>query len=290
MAGRDVALNERPSWLRVRLSGGGAQRARREVRAALTRHGLHTVCEEARCPNLGECWAARTATFMLLGDRCTRSCRFCGVASGDPGGRIDREEPERIASAARDLGLAHVVLTSVDRDDLPDGGAAAFRSAVEAVHRTLPEATIEALVPDLSEDREALRRLSTAPLDVLGHNLETVRRLSPAVRDRRAGYDRSLRVLAALRSSAPTRVLLKSSLMLGLGECEDEIEDALRDLYDVGVQVVTLGQYLRPTERALPVARYVLPETFRALEGTAYRIGFHAVVAGPLVRSSYHAR
>jgi lipoic acid synthetase len=283
-------LSSRPSWLRIRVHGGAADEDREAVRATLARHGLNTVCEEAGCPNLGECWAARTATFMLLGELCTRSCRFCGVATGHPGGVLDESEPERVAAAAADLDLAHVVLTSVDRDDLEDGGAMLFRATVDAVHRRLPGATIEALTPDFSEGAAALRALAAAPLHVLGHNLETVRRLTPSVRDARAGYERSLRVLAFLRSHAPASVRLKSSLMLGLGEELREVEEALRDLRVVGVDVVTLGQYLRPSPRCLPVVRYVPPDEFRTLEALGRDIGFHAVVAGPFVRSSYHAR
>lgn len=283
-------LNGRPSWLRIRVSGGTSTAEREAVRSTLRRHGLNTVCEEARCPNLGECWAARTATFMLLGDHCTRNCRFCNVATGNPHGIVDRDEPARIASAAADLGLAHVVLTSVDRDDLEDGGAERFRATVDALHRRLPDTTVEALLPDFSENRASLRLLAEAPLHVLGHNLETVRRLTPVVRDRRAGYDRSLRVLSALRADAPRSVVLKSSLMLGLGERTEEVEESLRDLRAAGVDAVTVGQYLRPSASCAPVARYVTPEEFHEWQARGREIGFRAVVSGPFVRSSYHAR
>jgi lipoic acid synthetase len=276
--------------LRVPVASGALREARAAVRSILTELGIETVCQQARCPNQGTCWGARTATFMVLGARCTRSCRFCAVKTGDPRGAVDRTEPDRVARAAQALELRHVVLTSVDRDDLPDGGAEAFRRVTEAVRRELPGATVEALVPDFAADPAALRTMADAPVDVLGHNLETVRRCTPAVRDRRAGYDRSLEVLRSLRRHAPPSVLLKSSLMLGLGETDEEIEQALRDLRTVPVDAITLGQYLRPHAACVPVARYVSPEEFARFEALALELGFGAAIAGPLVRSSYRAR
>jgi lipoic acid synthetase len=281
-------MTKPPSWLRVRVARG-AREAREAVRSTLAELGVETVCQQARCPNQGACWGARTATFMVLGARCTRSCRFCAVETGDPGGVLDPTEPDRVARAAKALALRHVVLTSVDRDDLPDGGAEAFRRVTEAIRRELPSATIEALVPDFGAEPAALGTMADAPVDVLGHNLETVRRCTPAVRDRRAGYDRSLEVLCALRLRAPTSVILKSSLMLGLGETDEEVEQALRDLRAVPVDVVTVGQYLRPNPSCAPVARYVSPEGFARFEAFALGLGFDAALAGPLVRSSYLA-
>ena len=290
VADRRERVSKMPSWLRVPVADGAAQQARRAVRAALAEHGLNTVCQEAHCPNAGECWASGTATFMVLGAHCTRSCRFCSVETGDPRGEVDAAEPLRVAHAATALKLRHVVLTSVDRDDLPDGGAVAFRNVIQTVHRELPDASIEALVPDFAGNHAAIRLLASSPVDVLGHNVETIRRLTPAVRDRRAGYDQSLRVLAALRDGSPSHVVLKSSLMLGLGETLAEIEEALTDIRRAGVDAITIGQYMRPNRDCLPVERYVPPGEFARLEAAARRLGFRAVFAGPTVRSSYRAR
>ena len=240
-------MSARPAWLTVRGPSAEAAAGIRGMREVLARYRLTTVCQEAVCPNAGECWGRRTATFMILGDVCTRACRFCAVQTGAPGGAIDGEEPERVAAAARELGLAHVVLTSVDRDDLPDGGAAQFAATIRALQRA-PGVRVEALVPDFSGDGTAIATLAEAGADVVGHNLETVRRLTPALRDRRAGYDRSLDVLSRF---AARGCLTKSSLILGLGETRGEILGALRDLRDVGVSAVCLGQYLRPTARAV---------------------------------------
>lgn len=281
-----ASSSERP---RIPVGGGDRRFGREFVRATLARHRLNTVCQEAGCPNLATCWGARTATFLLLGELCTRSCRFCGVATGDPRGIVDATEPRRVAAAAHDLGLAHVVLTSVDRDDLPDGGAGAFAAAIVAVREAIPEATVEALVPDFGGARESILAVAAAHAHVLGHNLETVRRLTPTVRDRRAGYDRSLDVLARLKAAAPGAVT-KSSLILGLGETDAEVEEALVDLRRAGVDLVTLGQYLRPSQRAMPVERHVPAEAFRQLEATARSLGFAGALAGPVVRSSYRAQ
>ncbi len=277
----------KPSWLRVEVPAQGPGRVRR-MREILREHRLHTVCQSARCPNLPTCWGEGTATFMLLGEVCTRACRFCAVASGWPGGELDPGEPARVAAAARALGLSYVVLTSVDRDDLPDGGAGQFAATIRALHRELPGAAVEALIPDFSGDRKALRTVVEAGPQVVGHNLETVRRLSPQVRDPRAGYDLSLSVLRTLKELAPGLVT-KSSLLLGLGEREEEIEEALMDLRAAGVDILVLGQYLRPTPRQLPVARYLPPEEFQQWEGRARALGFRGVVAGPLARTSFRA-
>ncbi|MCX7844574.1 MAG: lipoyl synthase [Candidatus Bipolaricaulota bacterium] len=257
------------------------------VRRVLEEHRLATVCTEARCPNLPACWGAGTATFLILGEICTRACRFCAVAHGRPW-PPDPAEPARLARAVRALGLRYVVLPSVDRDDLPDGGAAHFAACIRAIKEAAPETKVEALIPDFSGDREALRQVVEAGPDGVGHNLETVRRLTPLVRDRRAGYDLSLSVLQALKELRP-RLLTKSSLLLGLGETEEEVEEALWDLRRVGVDVLVLGQYLRPTARQIPVARYVPPQEFQAWAERAKEIGFRAVVSGPLVRTSFRA-
>jgi len=259
----------------------------REMCEILTRHRLETVCQGAQCPNAVECWSARTATFMILGGTCTRSCRFCDVPTGHPGGVVDGEEPERLASAVQELGLRYVVLTSVDRDDLPDGGADIFARTIEAIGRLDSEITIEALIPDFLGRRASWERLLSASPAVLGHNLETVRRLTPELRDRRASYEQSLRVLSFYAQRGGSRV--KSGLMLGLGERDDEVRRALQDLRAAGVEAVTLGQYLRPSAMAVPVVRYVPPDEFDALATYARSLGFLSVVAGPLVRSSYHA-
>jgi lipoic acid synthetase len=281
-----VANEERerlPEWFRVRLPAGPTVGA---MNRRLRRLGLHTVCEEARCPNQGECWGHGTATVLILGDTCTRACRFCAVTSGHPGGVLDGGEPARVAAAVRDAGLSYVVLTSVDRDDLPDGGAGHFAATVRAVREAIPSVRVEVLIPDYLDDR--LRAVQDAGPDVLGHNVEVVRRLTPKVRDRRASYDRSLEVLrqaAAMRPDGWT----KSSLMVGLGEDRDEVIETLRDLRGAGVRLVTLGQYLRPTLRHFPVARYWTPAEFEDLEREARAMGFDFVASGPKVRSSYRA-
>jgi lipoic acid synthetase len=224
---------------------------------------------------------------MILGEICTRACRFCAVKHGKPS-PPDPEEPERLASAAKALGLRYVVLTSVDRDDLPDGGASHFASCIRALKKAAPNLRVEALIPDFSGQREALEKVVEAGPDVVGHNLETVRRLTPRVRDRRAGYELSLFVLRTLKELSP-KIFTKSSLLLGLGETEEEVEEALRDLREAGVDIVVLGQYLRPTSRELPVARYVPPEEFEAWRKWALSLGFRAVLSGPLVRTSFRA-
>ncbi|MGQ9700314.1 MAG: lipoyl synthase [Candidatus Bipolaricaulaceae bacterium] len=276
---------DKPAWLRVEI---GPHRTFGEaVRAVLREEGLSTVCTSARCPNLPTCWGAGTATFMILGDICTRTCRFCAVSHGKP---LPPEptEPVRLARAIRKLGLRYVVLTSVDRDDLPDGGASHFAACICTIKEAMPEIKVEILIPDFSGGREALQAVVEAGPDVVGHNLETVRRLTPRVRDRRASYELSLQVLRTLKDLNP-KLFTKSSILLGLGEGEGEVEEALEDLRSAGVDIVVLGQYLRPTARELPVARYVPPEEFAAWEKRAKSLGFRAVLAGPLVRTSFKA-
>jgi len=269
----------------VRLPGSGEFYP---IRQRLRGLGLHTVCEEARCPNMAECWGGGTATLMVLGDVCTRGCRFCSVTTGHPGGVVDPCEPEKVAEATGAMGLDYVVLTAVDRDDLPDGGAAHFAACVDAIKRRDPRVLVETLTGDMLGDERALAVLAASGAEVLAHNLETVERLQPMVRDPRANYAQSLGVLAAfkrLRAGAVT----KSSLMLGLGEREDEVLRAMDDLRAVGVEILTLGQYLRPTKKHLPVVEYVEPARFAQYEALGLARGFRFVAAGPLVRSSYRA-
>lgn len=277
-----------PTWVRARAPSPHEAEGMRAVRGVLERHRLTTVCQGALCPNAAECWGRRTATFLLLGDVCTRACRFCGVRTGNPGGVVDVDEPERLSAAVEELGLSYVVLTSVDRDDLEDGGALLFAASVRAVRARVPDARIEVLVPDFSGREASLEAIASCGADVLGHNLETVRRTTPIWRDRRAGYDLSLSVLARLHALAP-RAVLKGSLILGLGEEREEVLEALRDLRQAGVELVAIGQYLRPDRTSLPVVRYLEPAEFEELAQEARGMGFRSVLAGPLVRSSYHA-
>jgi len=280
-----AAAARKPPWLRVRLGGGKAYEA---VRSTVRTHRLATVCEESHCPNIGECWGNGTATIMLMGSVCTRACRFCSVDTGNPGGWLDPDEPANASRSVRLMGLRYVVLTSVDRDDLPDGGAAHYAACVRAIKRENPDTAVEALTPDFSGDTDAVRVVTTSGLDVFAQNLETVERLTRRVRDPRAGYGQTLDVLAAAKSFAPG-VLTKSSLMLGLGETDDEIRTAMEDLRSRDVDVLTLGQYLRPTRNHLPVERWVHPEEFEHYRQIGLELGFREVASGPLVRSSYRA-
>ncbi|HBL17969.1 MAG: lipoyl synthase [Elusimicrobia bacterium GWA2_69_24] len=276
-----------PPWLKVRVASGSAPG---KVRRQLDDGGLHTVCEEARCPNRAGCWGCGTATFMVLGDSCTRTCRFCAVPGARRPAAPDPAEPERLARSVAELGLSYAVLTTVCRDDLPDQGAGHIAACVRAIRRAAPGTGIECLIQDFRGDEGCLKIVASAAPDVLGHNLETVERLTPSVRDPRAGYRASLEVLAACTRLAPG-IPAKSSLMLGLGETEAEAADALRDLRAAGVGIVTLGQYLRPSRspRHLPVAEYVTPERFERWRTFALDLGFSRVASGPLVRSSYRA-
>jgi lipoic acid synthetase len=259
---------------------------------AVAEHGLHTVCEEARCPNLNDCWSRGTATFMVAGKGCTRGCRFCSVETLRAPEPPDASEPEQLASVVERMGLAHVVITVVNRDDLADGGAGHYRRCVEAVHERLPKVTIELLCSDLAGDDDSLRMLLDGiPLAVFAHNVECVPRLDRMVRDPRASFDQSLQVLGRAKGLRPD-LWTKSSIMIGLGETDDEISDAMRQLRGANVDMLTLGQYLapgKPGERYLPVDRFVPPERFEAWAMEAKEVGFAAVAAGPLVRSSYRA-
>jgi lipoic acid synthetase len=275
----------KPSWLRAKAPSGVGFQA---VKGIVKEHRLATVCEEAKCPNIGECWNAGTATIMLMGAVCTRACRFCSVDTGNPHGWLDADEPENAARSVELMKLKYVVLTSVDRDDLPDGGAAHYSACIRAIKRRNPNTAVEALTPDFRGVLEDVTTVVESGLDVFAQNIETVRRLTHPVRDPRAGYEQTLRVLAHAKLLKPA-VLTKSSLMLGLGETDAEIEETLKDLRAAGVDIVTLGQYLRPTVNHLPVERYVTPAEFDRYRESALALGFLECVSGPLVRSSYRA-
>ncbi len=278
---------QKPEWLRRELTG--VRRQYRRVHEAVDEQSLHTVCEAASCPNREECWAQQgTASFMILGDRCTRDCAFCDVPTGHPD-PPDASEPERLATAVAEIGLDYVVVTSVDRDDLPDGGAEHFADCIRAIHEHSPETRVEVLIPDFMGDPEALRTIVRARPDVIGHNLETVRRLQGAVRDPRAGYYQSLSVLEKLTKFADGDIYTKTSLMLGFGETETEVLQAMDDLRGAAVDILTLGQYLQPSSAHPPVEEYVPPEQFDAYEEAGEDKGFLYVAAGPTVRSSYRA-
>lgn len=273
----------KPAWLKVPFPGGPRYL---RLKAMLRASGLHTVCEEARCPNIGECFQAGTATFMILGDVCSRGCRFCAVRGGQPVG-LDSEEPVRVAEVVRHLGLRHAVITSVTRDDLPDGGADVFADAIHQIHGLSPTTSVEVLVPDFQGSQQALATLIAARPDILNHNLETVRRLYAHVRPN-AVYERSLGLLARAKAIDPT-IPTKSGLMVGLGETREELLEAMGDLVAIGCDILALGQYLQPSPRQLPVTRYYSPQEFRELAAEGQRLGLRHVEAGPLVRSSYHA-
>jgi lipoyl synthase len=275
-----------PEWIRTRPPHGERYP---EVRDLLGRLGLGTVCREARCPNLSECWSAGTATLMLLGTDCTRRCAFCAVTTHWPNGAVDRSEPARVAEAVNAWGLRYVVLTQVCRDDIADGGASLLAETVRRIRERSPAVLVELLIGDLRGSEDSLASLMVDPPDVLAHNLETVRSLSPGVRDRRAGYEQSLQVLRHARAIGPNALVTKSSIMLGLGESDAELANALADLRGSGVDLLTLGQYLRPTPVHLPVQRYVPPVEFERWKSAATEAGFAGVEAGPMVRSSYHA-
>ena len=283
----------RPGWFRAKAPGGEGSRYM-ELRQSLSDLKLNTVCDEASCPNVGECWEGGTATIMLLGDTCTRGCRFCNVKTDAAPAKPDEEEPFAAAAAVASWGVDYIVLTSVDRDDLPDGGAGHFARTVKLLKELQPALLVECLVSDFGGAEAPVRDLARSGLDVYAHNLETVDRLQRFVRDRRATYAQSLRALrlakATARDAAPKPILTKSSLMLGLGETRDELRFAMQDLRDHDVDVVTFGQYLRPTERHLSVVDYVSPETFDDLKDEAERdFGFEYCASGPMVRSSYKA-
>ncbi len=278
-----MKTNRRPEWLRVRLPAGEGYL---EIKRLLRSAQLHTVCEEAQCPNIGECFNQRTATFLILGDVCTRGCRFCNVARGvtQP---IDPGEPERVAVSARQMGLRHVVVTSVTRDDIPDGGAQQYADTIAAIRRCSPESTVEVLIPDFRGDIDALNVVIRAKPDIINHNIETVPRLYKIVRPG-AVYERSLFLLDQVRQGS-FDIVTKSGLMVGLGEESEEIIEVMKDLRGVGCDVLTIGQYLSPGRQHLPVKRFYHPDEFETLRVMGRKMGFTHVESGPLVRSSYHA-
>jgi lipoic acid synthetase len=274
----------KPAWLRVPMPGGERYQ---KVKDTLRGLALHTVCQEASCPNVGECWGGGTATVMLMGDVCTRGCRFCNVKTAAHPPPLDRDEPRHVAEAIARLGLDYIVVTSVDRDDLADGGAGHFAEAIRRL-KEVPGLLVEVLTPDFRGDPEAVRAVGRAGPDVFANNLETVRRLTPVVRDARAGYDQTLAVLDRMKREFPG-VVTKSSIMAGLGERDAEVLEAMRDLRGAGVEILTLGQYLRPSAWHLPVVEWVTPQRFAAWRDAGLAMGFRFVASGPLVRSSYRA-
>lgn len=276
--------HQKPRWLKKRLPTGPQYE---KVKELIGKDRLHTVCQEAKCPNMWECFSHQTATFLIMGSRCTRNCRFCSIAQG-PAEPPDPAEPDRVAAAARQMGLSYVVITSVTRDDLTDGGAGFFAKTIAAVHRQIPSAKVEVLIPDFQGNAPALQTVLDAHPDVLNHNIETVPRLYPIVRPQ-ARYRRSLQLLSRVQKYAPG-LPIKSGLMLGLGESFEEIRSTLKDLIDAGCRILTLGQYLRPSKAHLPVKRFVPPAEFENWKHTALEMGFSEVASGPFVRSSYHAR
>ena len=276
---------QKPSWLRAKMPAGKGYGNTRNI---VKEHRLSTVCEESMCPNIGECWNAGTATIMVLGSVCTRACRFCAVDTGNPKGWLDAEEPFNTGHAVKLMGLEYVVITSVDRDDLADGGASHYAECVKEIKKQNPNTAVEALTPDFNGVMQHVELVVDSGLEVFAQNVETVRRLTHPVRDPRAGYEQTIEVLAHAKKHRPT-VLTKTSLMLGLGERDNEILTTMDDLRAANVDILTLGQYLRPTPNHLPVERYVTPEEFEAYRMEGLEKGFFEVVAGPMVRSSYRA-
>ncbi|CAM3889372.1 lipoyl synthase [Castellaniella denitrificans] len=275
----------KPSWLRVRIPSGARYQ---EVREIVETHKLNTVCAESKCPNIAECWGRGTATLMLMGSVCTRACKFCAVSTGNPHGWLDHGEPESVADAVALMQLKYVVLTSVDRDDLIDGGAGHYAACIRAIHERSPKTAVEALTPDFRGDHGCVEKILDAGLTTFAQNVETVERLTHVVRDARAGYRQTLDVLAHAKAYAP-HTLTKTSIMLGLGETDEEIEQAMDDIRAAHVDILTFGQYMRPTANHLPVRRFVTPEQFRAYRDLGLSKGFREVVSGALVRSSYRA-
>jgi len=280
-----LVRGDKPHWLRARMPSGAGYSGTRNI---VHEHRLSTVCEESMCPNIGECWNAGTATIMVLGSVCTRACRFCAVDTGNPKGWLDHEEPLNAARAVKLMGLKYVVITSVDRDDLADGGAGHYAACVREIKNLNPETAVEALTPDFNGVMEHVELVVDSGLEVFAQNVETVRRLTHPVRDPRASYEQTIDVLRHAKAYRPD-VLTKTSLMLGLGERDNEIMKTMDDLRDAGVDILTLGQYLRPTPNHLPVERYVSPQEFDAYRREGLEKGFVEVVAGPMVRSSYRA-
>ena len=282
---KHIPIERKPKWLRIKSQNSSKFRELKEI---VSHKKLHTVCEEAMCPNIQECWSHGTATFMLLGSVCTRACKFCAVDTGNPKGQIDAQEPKKVANSIAQMNLKYAVLTSVNRDDLEDGGAMHFAQTVVSTKKEAPGVIIEALVPDFLGKRESIETLLDSNVEVFAQNLETVKRLTHQVRDHRAGYEQTLEVLAYAKKYSP-KTISKTSLMLGLGESEDELLEAFNDIRSADVDVLTLGQYMRPTINHLPVEKWYSPEEFLYMKNLALDIGFKEVASGPLVRSSYRA-
>jgi lipoic acid synthetase len=280
-----IVHGQKPRWLRAKMPSGSGYSSTRDI---VQTYRLSTVCEESMCPNIGECWNAGTATIMVLGSVCTRACRFCAVDTGNPQGRLDKEEPLNTGKAVKLMGLEYIVITSVDRDDLPDGGAAHYAACVREIKRLNPKTAVEALTPDFNGVKEHVELVVDSGVEVFAQNVETVKRLTHPVRDPRAGYEQTIEVLRHAKQHRP-EVLTKTSLMLGLGEKDTEVLQTMQDLRDANVDILTLGQYLRPTPNHLAVERYVTPEEFAAYREQGLETGFLEVVAGPMVRSSYRA-
>ena len=276
-----------PEWIRVRAPFGEEYTRLKGLVRTLE---LNTVCSEALCPNIGECWGAGTLTIMILGDTCTRACRFCAVNTGNPRGIVDVDEPRRVGEAIAELNLNYVVITSVDRDDLPDGGAAIFAQTVREIQEHSPRTIVEVLTPDFSGDASLMKKIVDAKPEVIAQNIETVKRLTYTVRDRRAGYEQTLNILRAVKDMDPTRKT-KTSLLLGFGETTDEVLETMRDLRAHDVDLLSIGQYLRPTDkrRHYPLVEYVHPDVFKMLKAEGMKMGFTYIASGPLVRSSYKA-
>ena len=285
MMGTAPQPGHKPPWLKVRLPSGASYNRLKENFRGLK---LHTVCEEARCPNLAECWQSGTATIMILGDVCTRGCRFCAVKTAKTGAPVDHDEPQRVGEALARMNLRYVVITSVDRDDLDDGGAGVFADTIRETRRRCPNLIIEALIPDFRGDVRALRKVVDAAPQVIGQNIETVRRLTRYARDARCGYEQTLDMLANVKA-LDSRIHTKTAILLGLGETSGEVLETMRDLRKRDVDILTLGQYLRPTRKHVPVAEFLHPDCFREYEAQGMRLGFRYVAAGPMVRSSYRA-
>ncbi len=278
----------RPEWMKVRAPSADSRYA--EIKELIHGNGLHTICEEARCPNIAECWGRGTATFQILGDTCTRACRYCFVHSGKPDGPPDPLEPLRLAASAERMGLEHVVVTSVDRDDLEDRGAGHYAATIRALKAKLPEASVEVLTPDfLDREEDSLRTVLAARPEVFNHNIETVRRLHARMRGAKASYDKALWLLQRAKEIADYSVLTKSGIIVGLGETNDEVVETMRDLRTNGVDVVTIGQYLQPSPKHATIDRWVHPDEFRWFREQGEALGFGSVFSGPLVRSSYRA-
>ena len=276
---------KKPNWLKIKIPSGDAYKS---IYRILDRYNLSTVCQEARCPNIGECWNRKSTTVMIMGKVCTRACRFCAVATGNPKGQLDIAEPEHVALVVKTLSLRYVVITSVDRDDLEDLGSNHYAETIKNIKRLSPDTKVEALIPDFGGTTDCLERIVSAQPYVIGHNVETVRRLTPYIRDRRCGYERSLEVLSKCKA-LDNNIFTKSGFMVGLSETEEEISETLNDLKRASVDIVTIGQYLQPTRKHILVQRYYSPAEFVEFKRIGQDVGIEYVISGPLVRSSYHA-